>query len=127
MAQIGYFSLNSCEGDEGGRLLARWSAAARCSASSPSIHSSLLQNSVLFDPIAFSGLNYKRVSAAYSLEREEVEVGEVVAWEVEVVPDPSVPVVSHGAPVLSASLSTGFVWLTFPTYCAGFLWQAPDP
>ena len=34
-------------------------------------------------------------------------MGEVVAWEVEVVPDPSVPVVCHGAPVLSASLSTG--------------------
>ena len=34
-------------------------------------------------------------------------MGEVVAWQVEVVPDPSVPVVCHGAPVLSASLSTG--------------------
>ena len=33
-------------------------------------------------------------------------MGEVVAWQVEVVPDPSVPVVCHSAPVLSASLST---------------------
>ena len=74
--------------------------------SSPSVHSSLLENSILFDPIALSGLNYKRVRAAYSLEREEVEVGEVVAREVEVVSNPSVPVVSHGAPVFSTSLST---------------------
>ena len=34
-------------------------------------------------------------------------MGKVVAWQVEVVPDPNVPVVCHGAPVLSASLSTG--------------------
>ena len=34
-------------------------------------------------------------------------MGEVVAWEVEVVSNPSVPVVGHSAPVLSASLSTG--------------------
>ena len=74
--------------------------------SSPSVHSSLLQNSVLFDPITLSGLDDKGVRAAYFLEREEVEVGEVVAWEVEVVSDPSVPVVGHGAPVLRASLST---------------------
>ena len=33
-------------------------------------------------------------------------MGEVVAREVEVVSNPSVPVVSHGAPVLCASLST---------------------
>ena len=33
-------------------------------------------------------------------------MGEVVAREVEVVSNPSVPVVSHGAPVLSTSLST---------------------
>ena len=33
-------------------------------------------------------------------------MGEVVAREVEVVSNPSVPVVGHGAPVLSASLST---------------------
>ena len=91
-AQIGYFSHNSWEGDEGGRPLARWSAAARLFASSPSIHSSLLQNSVFFDPKAFSGLNHKGVGAAYFLEWEEVEVGEVVAREVEMVSNPSVPV-----------------------------------
>ena len=33
-------------------------------------------------------------------------MGEVVAWQVEVVSNPSVPVVRHSAPVLSASLST---------------------
>ena len=33
-------------------------------------------------------------------------MGEVVAREVEVVSNPSVPVVSHGAPVLCTSLST---------------------
>ena len=33
-------------------------------------------------------------------------MGEVVAREVEVVSNPSVPVVGHSAPVLSASLST---------------------
>ena len=31
---------------------------------------------------------------------------EVVAWQVEVITDPSIPVVSHRAPVLSTSLST---------------------
>ena len=34
-------------------------------------------------------------------------MGEVVAWEVEMVSNPSVPVMSHGAPMLSASLTTG--------------------
>ena len=34
-------------------------------------------------------------------------MGKVVAWEVEVVSDPSVLVVGHGDPVLGASLSTG--------------------
>ena len=33
-------------------------------------------------------------------------MGEVVAWEIEVVSHPSVPVVGHSAPVLSTSLST---------------------
>ena len=46
----------------------------------------------MFDPIALSGLDDKGVRAPYFLEREEVKVGEVVAWEVEVVSDPSVPV-----------------------------------
>ena len=82
-------------------------AAARRSTSPPPVHSPLLQYPILFDPIAFSGLNHEGVCAPYFLEREEVEVGEVVARQVEVVSDPSVPVVSHSAPVLSASLSTG--------------------
>ena len=88
--------------------------------SSPSIHSTLLQNSVFFDPKAFSGLNHKGVRAAYFLEWEEVEVGEVVAREVEVVSNPSVPVVGHGAPMLSASLSTRSCVSHFPHILSRF-------
>ena len=74
----------------------------------------------MLDPIALSGLDDKGVLASYFLEREEVEVGEVVAWEVEVVSNPSVPVVGHSAPVLSASLSTRSCVSHFPHILSRF-------
>ena len=47
-------------------------------------------------------------------------MGEVVAWEIEVVSHPSVPVVGHSAPVLSASLSTRSCVSHFPHILSRF-------
>ena len=72
--------------------------------STPSVHSSFTQNAILLNPKAFSCLNDKGIRASDLLKREEVEVGQLVPREVEVIPHPSVPVVPHCSPVLRAPL-----------------------
>ena len=71
------------------------------------VHSSFPKYAILFDPIAFSCLNHKGVGASDLLKGEEVEVGQLVPGEVEVLAHPSVPVVPHGPPVLCAPLPAG--------------------
>ena len=61
--------------------------------STPSVHSSFTQNAILLNPKAFSCLNNKGVGASDILKREEVEMGQLVPGEVEVLARPSVPVV----------------------------------
>ena len=75
--------------------------------STPSVHSSFTQNAILLNPKAFSCLNDKGVRASDLLKGEEVEVGQLVPGEVEVIPHPSVPVVPHCSPVLRAPLPAG--------------------
>ena len=75
--------------------------------STPSVHPSFTQNAILLNPKAFSCLNNKGVRASDLLKGEEVEVGQLVLREVEVITHPSVPVVPHCSPVLSAPLPAG--------------------
>ena len=75
--------------------------------STSSVHSSFPQNAILFNPKALSRLDHKWVPASHLLEGEEVEVGQLVPGEVEVIPHPSVPVVPHCSPVLRAPLPAG--------------------
>ena len=75
--------------------------------STSSVHSSFPQNAILFNPKALSRLDHKWVPASHLLEWEEVEVGQLVPREVEVLPYPSVPVVPHCSSVLCAPLPAG--------------------
>ena len=50
--------------------------------STPPVHPSFTQNSIFFNPVAFSCLNDKWVTTPDFLKRQEVEVGQVVAWQV---------------------------------------------
>ena len=61
-------------------------------ASASSIHSTFAQNFVFLNPVAFSCLDDKGVAASDFFKRQEVEVGQVMARQVEVLPHPSVPV-----------------------------------
>ena len=60
--------------------------------STSSVHSSFTQHAILLNPIAFSCLDHKGVGASDLLEWEEVEVGQLVPGEVEVLPHSGVPV-----------------------------------
>ena len=75
--------------------------------SAPSVHATLSKNTILFNPETFSCLNHEGVGASDLLKGEEVEVGQLVPGEVEVIPHPSVPVVPHCSPVLRAPLPAG--------------------
>ena len=75
--------------------------------SAPSVHSSLPKNTILLNPETFSCLNHEGVGASDLLKGEEVEVGQLVPGEVEVLAHPSVPVVPHSPPVLCAPLPAG--------------------
>ena len=75
--------------------------------SAPSIHASLPKNTIFLYPETLSCLDHERVGASDLLKREEVEMGQLVPGEVEVVAHPSVPVVPHCSPVLSAPLPAG--------------------
>ena len=72
--------------------------------SAPSIHASLPKNTIFLYPETLSCLDHERVGASDLLKREEVEVGQLVPGEVEVLPYPGVPVVPHCPPVLCAPL-----------------------
>ena len=75
--------------------------------SAPSVHSSLPKNTIFLNPETFSCLNHEGVGASDLLKGEEVEVGQLVPGEVEVLAHPSVPVVPHCSPVLRAPLPAG--------------------
>ena len=75
------------------------------SSASP-VHSSFAKNTILLNPETFSSLNYKGVWTSDLLKGEEVEVGHLVPWQVEVVANCSVEVVSSRTPVLSAPHTT---------------------
>ena len=82
--------------------------------SAPPVHSSFTQNSIFFNPVAFSCLNDKWVTTPDFLKRQEVEIGQVVAWQVKVLSHTSVPVVVHRPPVLCASNPTCPCWSNLP-------------
>ena len=71
------------------------------------VHSSFAKNTILLNPETFSCLNHEEVGASDLLKGEEVEVGQLVPGEVEVLAHPSVPVVPHSPPVLCAPLPAG--------------------
>ena len=75
------------------------------SSASP-VHPSFAKNTILLNPETFSCLDYKWVWTSDLLKGEEVEVGHLVPWQVEVVANCSVEVVSGRPPVLSAPHST---------------------
>ena len=75
--------------------------------STPSVHPSFTQNAILLNPKTLSCFNNKGIGASDLLKRQEVEMGQLVPGEVEVVAHPSVPVVPHCSPVLSAPLPAG--------------------
>ena len=82
--------------------------------SAPPVHSSFTQNSIFFNPVAFSCLNDKWVTTPDFLKRQEVEVGQVVAWQVKVLSHTSVPVVVHRPSVLCATDPTSPCWSNLP-------------
>ena len=71
--------------------------------SAPPVHSAFAQNSIFLNPETFSCFDNKRITTPDFLKGQEVEVSQVVAWQVKVLPHPSVPVVVHRPPVLCAS------------------------
>ena len=71
--------------------------------SAPPVHSAFAQNSIFLNPVTFSCFDNKRITTPDFLKGQEVEVSQVVAWQVKVLPHPSVPVVVHRPPVLCAS------------------------
>ena len=75
--------------------------------SAPSIHASLPKNTIFLYPETLSCLDHEGVGTSNLLKGEEVEVGQLVPWEVEVLAHPCVPVVPHRPPVLCAPLSAG--------------------
>ena len=78
-----------------------------CFFSTSPIHPSFSKYAILLNPVALSCLQHKGVGASDLLKGEEIEVGQLVPGEVEVVAHPGVPVVPHCSPVLRASLPTG--------------------
>ena len=68
------------------------------------VHSSFPKYAILLNPVAFSCLNHKGVGASDLLKGEEVEVGQLMPGEVEVVAHPSVPMVPHCPPMLCTPL-----------------------
>ena len=83
--------------------------------SAPPVHSAFAQNSIFLNPVTFSCFDNKRITTPDFLKGQEVEVSQVVAWQVKVLPHPSVPVVVHSPPVLCASDSTVYVGTVGPT------------
>ena len=57
--------------------------------STPSVHPSFTQNAILLNPKTLSCFNNKGVGASDILKRQEVEMGQLVPGEVEVVAHPS--------------------------------------
>ena len=88
--------------------------------SAPPVHSSFTQNSIFFNPIAFSCLNDKWVTTPDFLKRQEVEIGQVVAWQVKVLSHTSVPVVVHRPSVLCATDPTSPCWSNLPDILGWF-------
>ena len=88
--------------------------------SAPPVHSSFTQNSIFFNPVAFSCLDDKRVTAPDFFKRQEVEVGQVVARQVEVFSNPRVPVVIYSPPVLCATDPAWPCWSDLPDILGWF-------
>ena len=82
--------------------------------SAPPVHSAFAQNSIFLNPETFSCFDNKRITTPDFLKGQEVEVSQVVAWQVKVLPHTSVPVVVHCPPVLCASNPTCPCWSNLP-------------
>ena len=92
---------------QGGFLRCERFLDVNCVKSAPSVHASLPKNTIFLNPETLSCLDYEGVGASDLLKWEEVEVGQLVPRQVEVLAHPGVPVVPHGPPVLRAPLPTG--------------------
>ena len=88
--------------------------------SAPPVHSAFAQNSIFLNPETFSCFDNKRITTPDFLKGQEVEVSQVVAWQVKVLPHPSVPVVVHSPPVLCATDPAGPCWSNLPDILGWF-------
>ena len=74
--------------------------------STPPVHASFSQDSILFYPKTLSRFNDKGIWASYFFKWQKVEICKLMARFIEVVTHPCVKVVSYGCPVLCAPVSS---------------------